>query len=165
MVLIRHVLQSLSIHILAAFTPPKAVFTKINSLFANFFRGQGEEGLKCHWIKWSQCCLPVNEGGVGIRKFDDLGSAFALKAWWTMRASQSLWARFMKSKYWHLIYTSYGLFNGSSVWKQLVLVRPVAENNMVWIVGRGDMNFWFDKWLDGLKIDIVMHVSVCYSLC
>ena len=36
--LIRHVLQSLSIHLLAAFCPPKAVFRRIDALFPIFFR-------------------------------------------------------------------------------------------------------------------------------
>lgn len=51
--MIQHVLQSLHVLRLAAFAPPKAIFSKINLLFANFFWGHNEEGFKCHWIKWS----------------------------------------------------------------------------------------------------------------
>lgn len=56
----------------AAYSPPKAVFKKIISLFANSFWGQGEDDLKCHWVKWDQYTFPTQEIGLGIRKMEEV---------------------------------------------------------------------------------------------
>ncbi|KAH6782021.1 hypothetical protein C2S52_001168 [Perilla frutescens var. hirtella] len=52
-----------------------------------------------HWISWETICLPISEGGLGIRQFGDLVTAFSWKLWWRFRARDSLWARYMWAKY------------------------------------------------------------------
>lgn len=99
LILIKHVLQSLPVHILAAFDPPKAIINRMEAIFANFFGGQREEGQKFHWVNWRKCCLPTEEGGLGVRGFEDICSAFAYKLWWNLRINQYLWAYFMHGKY------------------------------------------------------------------
>lgn len=46
---------------------------------------------------------------------------------------------------------------GSSNWKRLMQVKEAAGNHIAWILRKGNMNFWIDKWLDGVKIaDVVL---------
>lgn len=70
-----------------------------NSIVANFFWGQGEEVFKHHWVKWEQCSLPTQEGGLGIRRLGDISNAFSINAWWCLKATNSLWSKFMRAKY------------------------------------------------------------------
>lgn len=83
-------LQSLSIYNLAAIDPPKTILNIINAICANFLWGEGEDGHKYHLIAWSKCCLPIQEGGLGIRSMRDLNVAFSMKLWWLVRTSNSL---------------------------------------------------------------------------
>ena len=99
LILIKRVLQILPTHIFAAFTPPKSIINRLERIMANFFWGKGEGGLKYHWVKWDDCCRPTKEGGIGLRKFEDICSAFAVKSWWNLRTSDSLWSSFMRQKY------------------------------------------------------------------
>lgn len=40
-----------------------------------------------------------NEGGLGIKSFTDVSLVFAIKQWWCIRTSDSLWAQFVRGKY------------------------------------------------------------------
>ena len=42
-----------------------------------------------------------------------------------------------------------GVMQGSSyMWRRLLEVRKVAEQNLWWVMRSGQCNFWFDNWLD-----------------
>jgi len=53
---------------------------------------------KMHAISWNELCRPKLEGGVGIRKIQDVNAAAGLKLIWKLLTSQSLWALWMKEK-------------------------------------------------------------------
>ncbi|KAG6538374.1 hypothetical protein ZIOFF_003490 [Zingiber officinale] len=38
--------------------------------------------------------------------------------------------------------------NASPCWRRLVKLRNYGENNIGWIIGNGEINFWYDNWLD-----------------
>lgn len=44
-----------------------------------FLWGDGENGLKCHWVGWKNCCVPSQEGDLGIRSMHDIVSSFSMK--------------------------------------------------------------------------------------
>lgn len=52
-ILIRHILQSLLIHLLAAVEPPIIVFKEIEKHLARFFWGSDRDKAKYHWSSWS----------------------------------------------------------------------------------------------------------------
>ncbi|XP_071914052.1 uncharacterized protein [Coffea arabica] len=99
LVLIKHVLSAIPVHLLSAAVCPDSIFRRIEQICARFLWGTSGEGPKLQWISWSQLCLPVDEGGVGFRKLRDVYSAFSCKLWWNLRAGSSLWAEFMRAKY------------------------------------------------------------------
>ena len=62
-VLLKHILSSLPIHLLAAASPPKGVLREIEREMAAFLWGSSEFGPRFHWIKWDDLCRPYEEGG------------------------------------------------------------------------------------------------------
>lgn len=66
-ILIKHVLFSLPIHLLAASSPPKAVIRRLESIFSRFFLGTNDGRNKHHLLSWSSLCKPFKEGGVAFR--------------------------------------------------------------------------------------------------
>ena len=98
-VLIKHVLSSIPLHLLATVSPPKSILTAVERIFSNFLWGAVEGVAKHHWIGWKELCAPREEGGVGFRSMTDVVSAFSVKLWWRLRQNSSLWAKFMSAKY------------------------------------------------------------------
>ncbi|XP_027183778.1 uncharacterized protein LOC113782066 [Coffea eugenioides] len=66
LILIKHVLFAIPLHLLSAAVMPKAVFRVIERACANFLWGSSEEDLRYHWIGWAKLCLPPEEGGRGF---------------------------------------------------------------------------------------------------
>ncbi|XP_058071166.1 uncharacterized protein LOC131220223 [Magnolia sinica] len=58
MVLIKHVLSSILIHIMSVVNIPKAISRLLDSSLFNFFRGTAEEKKKKHWVRWANLCFP-----------------------------------------------------------------------------------------------------------
>lgn len=64
LVLIKHVLASMPIHVLSATSIPEGCIKKIEAIVAKFFWGSTTYGRRCHSCKWDAICLPVEEGGL-----------------------------------------------------------------------------------------------------
>ena len=45
----------------------------------------------------------------------------------------------------------------------MIQVQSTSENYISWIVGQGDMNYWYHKWLEGTQlvdvIDVPSHLA------
>lgn len=145
--LINHVLQSIAIYKLAIMDPPTGVIRTTKSLFANFFWGQVEEKLKLHWVSWEKCCLPIMEGGLGIRSLTDIIKAYSLNLWWKIHSKDNLWTQFLKVKYCSHTHPCIVQSQGSHIWKRMVQVRTIAKQLINWKIGRGNCSIWHDSWL------------------
>lgn len=149
LILIKHVLSAVPIHLLATSCPPKGVLALAERAMANFLWGEREGGLRHHWIKWEDLCADSSQGGVGVRSLMEVQAAFSLKLWWRFRTSDCLWSSFMRAKYCRQCHPCMvGAIQGSSyVWRRMLQIREVAEQNLWWLVRSGQCNFWFDNWL------------------
>ncbi|XP_027174537.1 uncharacterized protein LOC113774169 [Coffea eugenioides] len=98
-VLIKHVLSAIPVHLLSAAVLPRSVFGILEKACSNFLWGSSPDETKLHWIKWSQLCYPVKEGRVGFRRLEDVYTAFSCKLWWSFRTGTSVWAEFLRAKY------------------------------------------------------------------
>ncbi|XP_027062756.1 uncharacterized protein [Coffea arabica] len=147
-VLVKHVLSVLPVYLLMAASPPKSVFREIEGWFSNFLWGESKWGLKCHWIRWQDLCVPREEGGLGFRRLEDVHTAFSIKLWWNFRSLSSLWSSFMKAKYCAQVHPNLVNHHGGSlVWRRMLTVRHLAELHIGWIGRSGGLNFWFDNWI------------------
>ncbi|XP_019240300.1 PREDICTED: uncharacterized protein LOC109220287 [Nicotiana attenuata] len=146
--LIKSVLQFIPVYTLSAMTPPKGVFRLIEKYFANFFWGTSEDHKRYHWSSWNHLSLPIDEGGKGFRKLEDINNMLAMKRWWRIRSTSSLWARFISNKYCvrsHLVSNELAPGN-SHACNHVLKIRNIAENHIVWQVNSGSSSFWWDNW-------------------
>ena len=75
LILLRHVLSSMAIHLFAVLHVPKVVIKALNKLLSSFFWGDSDGKGKKKWISWTHICRPPDEGGLGIRDFSDIQEA------------------------------------------------------------------------------------------
>ncbi|XP_027178008.1 uncharacterized protein LOC113777167 [Coffea eugenioides] len=98
-ILIRHVLSSIPLHLLQVVQPPKAVTIALRRICNTFLWDHSTTEQRVHWAAWEKVCFPVGEGGLGFRSFEDMIKAFSCKLWWKLRKKDSAWAEFMHYKY------------------------------------------------------------------
>nr|XP_027066533.1 uncharacterized protein LOC113692333 [Coffea arabica] len=165
LILIKHVLSAIPVHLLSAAVMPKAVFRIIERACANFLWGSSDEGFRYHWMGWRKLCLPPEEGGVGFRRLQDVYTAFSYKLWWQFRTGSSLWTTFMRAKYCRGIHPCQAECKPlvSAIWRRMQDVSRQAELSMVWLVQDGSCHFWYDNWLGCgalfLRAPVVLNLS------
>lgn len=99
-------------------------------------------------------CFPHEEGGLGIRGFEDISKAFAYKLWWTFRQGKPLWSEYLQTSYCKGRHPSQVqlLVNASHNWRRMIRVRDSVELNTHWIVGKKILMpvtaFWLDSVVD-----------------
>lgn len=153
-ILIKHVLQSLPIHILRV-VPIPSVCIFLEKWMRNFFWSGGPEHAKRSLLNWNSVCRPKSKGGLGFRRIKDMISANSVRLGWTAVSSSSLWASWFRAKYlkgfspWHLI----SLSIGSCIWRLIKRSSHFLFQNNHWILGDGkSISFWHDKWHGPLSL-------------
>lgn len=138
LLLIRHVLAAIPIHIIAALDPPKWLFQQLELRFANFLWGELDSGPTRHWKRWSSLCYPTEENGLALRSLQDLSKAFSCKLLWKYTANQGIWANFLHSLP--------GGWEDSFCANRMHLVEDVFQDNVAYVVNNGSSLFWWDNW-------------------
>src|SRR4051812_34173946 len=69
LVLINSVLQAIPVYYLSFMDPSSSTIKDLARLMANFFWHDKDGNQKHHWVSWNTYSLPVEEGGLGFRKF------------------------------------------------------------------------------------------------
>ncbi|XP_049391560.1 uncharacterized protein LOC125855975 [Solanum stenotomum] len=147
-ILIRHVLLAMPIHLFAATTPPKGTIELIEKYIIRFFWTRQDTRGKYHWASWKNLCYPYEEGGTNFRNLEDMCHAFQTKQWWNLRITTSLWKNFIKDKYFnnmHPIKAQWSRGQPQS-WKVLCNIKEEVDKNIKWIIGKGEVDFWYDNW-------------------
>ncbi|KAG7979916.1 hypothetical protein I3843_05G155000 [Carya illinoinensis] len=126
-ILLKHVLNSIPIHMLSVLKIPKGVYDRIRNIFSDFLWGSSSEIRKRKWVSWNVICKPVEEGRLRVR---DL-----------MEVQESL---FMKFDH---VYKAIQVQKGTRFWKGVAELMPRVIKNSKWLVGNGNVNFWMDNWV------------------
>ncbi|WRX16203.1 Reverse transcriptase zinc-binding domain - like 6 [Theobroma cacao] len=102
-----------------------------------------------HWAEWAKISFPCAEGGLGIRKLEDICTAFTLKLWWRFETGNSLWTQFLRTKYClgRIPHHIQPKLHDSHIWKRMISGREMALQNIRWKIGKGDLFFWHDCWM------------------
>ncbi|KAK6777637.1 hypothetical protein RDI58_024355 [Solanum bulbocastanum] len=147
--LIKHVLQSIPIHILSATAPPSTVLKQIQGILADFFWGWRNDKKKYHWTSWKNLSFPYDEGGIGVRLMSDVCRAFQFKQWWTFRTKNTLWGNFLKAKYYQRSNPISKKWDTgeSQNWKLMMRNKHKVEKLIQWNLKSGSCSFWWDNWL------------------
>ncbi|VFQ88761.1 unnamed protein product [Cuscuta campestris] len=135
LILIKHVLSSIPLHLIAVHSLPRSIIKTIHSLMANFLWGQKNGKAKYHWRNWNFICQNQNAGGLGIRDLLHIEKAYSIKLWWKAQHDQSLWAKLVRAKY---------MKNGcikerlpdSPTWKRICRIHSLGAPHMQWNNGQ-----------------------------
>ncbi|XP_042964739.1 uncharacterized protein LOC122298962 [Carya illinoinensis] len=149
-ILLRHVLSSMATHLMVVLHVPHGVYVALNRIMSSFFWGDFEGKGKRKWVAWKYTCQPTEEGGLGIRDFEEVQRALHMKFAWHLLQGHSLWADFFRGKYVqgsHLSLLS--PTKGTRFWKAIVHCIPEVLNNSKWLLKEGNVSFWYDNWADG----------------
>ncbi|KAL9659108.1 hypothetical protein QQ045_021151 [Rhodiola kirilowii] len=139
-VLISSVLSSVSIHTLSILPVPKVVINGLERLMRNFLWDRGAS-TRHHWVNWEVCCLPKDEGGLGMRNLQSVKKCLLSKLAWKFLQNSSLWAKYARHKY---LYSSYS----SAIWSAIQPYIRRLRRNSCWEIGRGEINLaHFCEWL------------------
>lgn len=121
-VMIKAVLQAIPTYIMSVYKIPSEVNTKIHSLIAKFWWGNGDDKHRMHWRSWESLCQLKCFDGMGFRDLAVFNEAMlGRQAWRLVRAPKALLARVMKSKYYpksDFLGSALGL-QGSFTWRSI----------------------------------------------
>ena len=80
--LLKSSLSSLPTYFLSLFTIPQAVAARIERIQRNFLWGVSEDVFKYPLVAWDKVCLPIESGGLGIRRIGLFNKALLGKWLW-----------------------------------------------------------------------------------
>ncbi|XP_049368158.1 uncharacterized protein LOC125833012 [Solanum verrucosum] len=121
--LVKHVLQSIPIHTMAAISPPKTTIKYLKNIRADFFWGMDKERKKYHWASWETLSYPCDEGAKYCQRANPVA-----KKWDT---GQSLvWKYLLKNKPSVEPYITWKIHSGSSSfwWDNWLGNGPLADH-------------------------------------
>ncbi|XP_020891386.1 uncharacterized protein LOC110231037 [Arabidopsis lyrata subsp. lyrata] len=136
---------------MSTFMLPKGCIRKIESLCSRFlWSGSIETHTKAK-VAWSTCCLPMNEGGLGFKRFSVWNAKLCLRLIWLLFSnSGSLWVAWQHH---HHKLDSYSFWevkqkiSDSWFWKVLLKLRGLARKFISCTIGSGTTAwFWHDNW-------------------
>jgi hypothetical protein len=131
---------------------PKTLCNEMEKIQRGFLWGDTDQSRKPHLISWKVCCLPKEDGGLGIRSPHQMNEAFLMKMLWNMiNKPDDLWCKVLYNKYGRnndLRFSISAQPYDSPLWKALVGIWDQFRSHMVWQVGDAQqINFWLDKWM------------------
>jgi hypothetical protein len=113
----------------------------------SFYGGETNQSRRPHLVDWDVCCLPKNEGGLGIKKPHHMNDAFLL----TMLSNlinnpDDLWCKVLYGKYGRnndLRVTIQSQPNDSPLWKTLTGIWDQFQQDIVWQLRDGSAQYQF----------------------
>lgn len=119
LVLVKHVLASMPIHIAMVLPLPKSVCNMIESCMKNFLWSASKSERRANFVSWGKVCLPKQEGDLDIRRAHERNAACFIKMGWKALSSASLWTKWFSFRY---------LRKGFSI--------PILSNSWVLVFGK-----------------------------
>ncbi|VFQ77929.1 unnamed protein product [Cuscuta campestris] len=125
LILIKHVLSSIPLHVLTVHTIPASIINSLHSRMANFFWGSRNGARLHHWKSWTSLCQPSSSGGLGINDLGKMQVLHSINLWWRVNHDNGVWASLMRG-----IYVKKGdikeKLTDSPTWKRICRVHALA---------------------------------------
>ncbi|CAA7030525.1 unnamed protein product [Microthlaspi erraticum] len=165
--LTKAVLSSIPVHTMSTALLPQSTLNRLDKTSRSFIWGDTADQRRQHLLSWDRVCVPKSEGGLGIRRAQEMNIALIAKLGWRLlNDAASLWARVLRSKYKVKDVKDAAWFkkggNYSSTWRGVLRgMRDVVIPGMSWVIGSGHTtSFWRDKWLLGEPLLAVRTTEV-----
>ncbi|XP_058746294.1 uncharacterized protein LOC131619187 [Vicia villosa] len=171
--LLKSVLCSLSIFMLSFYNALKKVLMEISRLQSNFLWGGVGEKKKIHWVSWKSICLPIEKGGLCLRRICDFNFALLQKwRWRILGGSKDLWYRVFRARYEdiNLHVVSYNSkvdkkFSKSTWWTDILSLENSYNENLFvdncrFFIGNGyNTSFWQSRWMGDFCLKVLFPVA------
>ncbi|GAV92767.1 zf-RVT domain-containing protein, partial [Cephalotus follicularis] len=126
--LIKSTLASMQVFWCSTFLLPAAAIKDCERILRNFLWGNSGTTSKRSLVKWTNVCLPRQEGGLGLKSLRTWNQALLLKQIWSILNDHSLWVQ----------------------WCKLNLIR---KHSFWTLPTTGAMfSLWYDPWFHGTSI-------------
>lgn len=99
LVLVRHVLGSMPLHIAMVLPLPKSICYSIEKLMRNFLWSGNDNHQRMHYVSWKKIYPPKEEGGLGVKYISEVNEACFLKLGWRAISTNNPWATWFRSRY------------------------------------------------------------------
>lgn len=122
-------------------------------------------------ISWDKILRPKCEGGLGIRKTQDVNAALLVKLGWKIiKEPDNLWTKVVSAKY----LTKEDFLDvkksatASRIWKYVLVHRYLLKRGIRWCLGNGNkIRFWYDNWMEDSpsieKIPLKQRSTISYD--
>lgn len=98
--LIKSVLISVPDYFMTIAKLPTKTIKELTSVMRKFLWGKLDKDMYLSMIAWHKICVPVEQGGLGIRDVATFNQALLLKIVWQLASNQDrLWVQLMRAKY------------------------------------------------------------------
>ncbi|XP_074300593.1 uncharacterized protein LOC141631876 [Silene latifolia] len=169
LLLVKTVLTQIHSYWARIFLLPKAIIHKVESICRAYLWSGTKEHHKAPAVAWDKCCLPKNQGELGILNCYNWNIATLGKyIWWVANKKDCLWVRWVHHLYikqhdwWHYSPTT----NSSWTWRQLCKVKALLEPGFVhhnWLQAPYSATAVY-KWLSGDHLKVSWQPFVCNRL-
>ena len=166
--LLKSTLSSLPTYFLSLFSIPQAVASRLEKIQRNFLWETTDEVFKYSLVARDKVCLPMEKGGLGIRKVGLFNQALLGKWLWRFgKEVHRLWHQVLANKYG---VDSRGWCtrevqgtHGCVTWKN---IRRRAESffrQVEYAMGEGHhIHFWYDPWSGPITLkDLYPDLFAC----
>lgn len=165
--LVKHTLSMIPVYLFSVFRARGYFVSKIRSVIIRFFWGGNEEG-GISWMRWSNLCKPLGQGGLGLRDLNCFNQALLAKVAWRLFVNKdSLMSRVMLGRYCKHegILTVKPMSGCSWGWRSILWGRDLLIKGLKWEVGNGQhIRVFMDEWIVGcdnpfVGVDVMSSLS------
>jgi hypothetical protein len=167
--LVKSVIHSMLLHCILVYSWPMSLIKDLERWMRNFIWSGDVNKRKLVTVAWHKVCLPIKEGGLGVRSLSKVNKGANLKLCWEMLQSNLPWATFLRNRVMKQKSPIKYLIS-SSVWSSIKHKYQEATLNSSWLLGNGrNINFWTDSWcgqpiVKTLNIPMESHSSLKASV-
>ncbi|KAJ3687164.1 hypothetical protein LUZ61_016328 [Rhynchospora tenuis] len=152
-VLIKSVIEPLLLYSMSTTALPATTIRAIEGKLRAFFWDKGGSS-RVPLVAWKSITRPKDQGGLGLKDLTSFNRSLHMKALWSIVAKNSaIWISLVKAKYLSraTIWNSRRSRKCTPLWRALLGVRQVLQDNVRWQIGNGETcgalgEPWHDMW-------------------